>query len=95
MPVLSQSELDFFDEHGYVVARQVIDRDQAERTAAAIWEFSGKDPDDPETWYGDASGIMVEIYHHQTIAGTPRPHSRAEKNGLRQEEYGICLQTSS
>ena len=51
MDVLSREELDFFAEEGYVVARQVIDRDQAERTRRAVWAFTGMDPDDSETWY--------------------------------------------
>ena len=78
MDVLSREELDFFAEQGYVVARQVIDRDQAERTGQAVWAFTGMDPDDPETWYPeDRRGIMVEIYHHQTMwdnRTAPRVH---------------------
>ena len=76
MSVLNQEELDFFAEYGYVVARQVVDRAQVERTAQAVWDFAGKDPDDPETWYDDG-GIMVEIYHHQTLwdnRTNPRVH---------------------
>ena len=46
MDVLSREELDFFAEQGYVVARQVIDRDQAARTERAVWAFTGMDPDD-------------------------------------------------
>ena len=78
MDVLSREELDFFAEQGYVVARQVIDRDQAERTGRAVWAFAGMDPDDPGTWYPeDRRGIMVEIYHHQTMwdnRTAPRVH---------------------
>ena len=66
MSVLNQQDLDFFDRHGYVIARQVIDRAQAERTARAVWDFAGEDPDDPATWYPEDRGIMVEMYHHQT-----------------------------
>ena len=66
MPVLSPTELDFFAENGYVVAHQVISPEQAARTAAAVWDFAGKDADDPETWYSEERpGIMVEMYHHQ------------------------------
>ena len=66
MSVLSQQDLDFFAANGYVIARQVISREQAGRTARAMWDFTGMDPDDPETWYPDPPrGIMVEIYHHQ------------------------------
>lgn len=78
MDVLSREELEFFAEEGYVVAREVIDRGQAERTARAVWAFTGMDPDDSGTWYPeDRRGIMVEIYQHQTMwdnRTAPRVH---------------------
>ena len=67
MPVLSQKDLAFFDKNGYVIARKVIDRAQADRTAEAVWAFAGKDPNDPETWYEEGKGIMVEVYHQQAM----------------------------
>ncbi|NKB66406.1 MAG: hypothetical protein GKR89_05055 [Candidatus Latescibacteria bacterium] len=68
MAVLSQEDLDFWEQQGYVIARGVIGRDQAARTAQAVWDFAGMDPDDPETWYPEERrGIMVEMYHHQTM----------------------------
>lgn len=66
MSVLSAAELDFFAENGYVVARQVISKEQAERTAAAVWNFAAMDANDPESWYREGQGIMIEMYHHQT-----------------------------
>ena len=77
MPVLSQQDLAFFHKNGYVIARKVIDRAQAERTAQAVWAFSGKKPDDPETWYEEGKGIMVEVYHQQAMwdnRTNPRVH---------------------
>ena len=77
MPVLSQQDLAFFHKNGYVIARKVIDRAQAERTAQAVWTFSGKRPDDPETWYEEGKGIMVEVYHQQAMwdnRTNPRVH---------------------
>ena len=49
-PVLSDDDLRFFAEHGYVVARGVIDRAQCERTAAEVWAFAELSPADPEGW---------------------------------------------
>ena len=67
MPTLSQQDLDFFVANGYVIAPQVISPEQAARTARAVWDFAGMDPDDPESWYPDPPrGIMVETYHHQS-----------------------------
>ena len=68
MATLSKEDLEFWREKGYVIARGVIDRAQAERTARAVWDFAGMDPDDPKTWYPEERrGIMVEIYHHQSM----------------------------
>ena len=65
-PVLSDEDLAFWDQNGYVVAKSVISREQAARTAADVWAFRGQDPDDPATWYGEEiGGIMVEMYHSQ------------------------------
>jgi hypothetical protein len=75
MPILSPSDLTFFEENGYVVARGVISREQAAATAREVFAFAGKDPADPATWYAPrfrdgkaygspgTPGIMVEMYH--------------------------------
>ena len=75
MGILSESDLKFFEENGYVVACGAVSAEQAAATAQEVWEFSGKDPADPESWYGvhmragkeygtrGAPGIMVEMYH--------------------------------
>ena len=73
MPILSDADLEFFQQNGYVVARHAISAEQAALTASEVWEFSGMDPDDPESWYGDSwrdgpykeGKIMVEMYHGQ------------------------------
>ena len=83
MSVLSSRDLEFFDENGYVIARQVISREQAEDTARALWAFAEMDPGDPDSWYAerppgpagpDGPGVparkgtgMIEIYHHQAL----------------------------
>ena len=64
MPILSRADLQFFEDNGYVVARGAISREQAARTAAEVWEFSGKDPSQPDTWRDpEKPGIMIEMYH--------------------------------
>ena len=81
MSVLTTKDLEFFDEKGYVIARQVISREQAEDAARALWAFVAMDPDDSDTWYAerppgpagpDGPGVparkgtgMIEIYHAQ------------------------------
>lgn len=61
-PPLSQADLGFWRTNGYVVARGVISKEQAARTAERVWTYANMDSQNPETWYGDKRGIMIEMY---------------------------------
>ncbi len=70
--MLSEEELDFFVEHGWVVAKNVIDAAQAARTAREVWEFAGLDATDEDSWYVQDDGgvatprpINTLMYHGQ------------------------------
>lgn len=77
LKVLSESDWNFWQHHGYVVIRNAVPKEQAERTAAFLWEFEEKDPDDPATWYTPPRAEMqmkeltntgmVEVYNHQLL----------------------------
>ena len=41
-PVLSDEDLAFWDQNGYVVAKRAISPEQAARTAADVWAFRGQ-----------------------------------------------------
>lgn len=75
--VLSEEDWTFWVQEGYVVVKNVISRQQAEKTAAFLWEFEEKDPLNSDTWYTPpraemqmkeliGSG-MVEVYNHQLL----------------------------
>ncbi len=75
--VLSEADWNFWTHEGYVVVKNVISRQQAEKTAAFLWEFEEKDPYNSDTWYTPpraemqmkelvGSG-MVEVYNHQLL----------------------------
>ncbi|UOQ54705.1 phytanoyl-CoA dioxygenase family protein [Hymenobacter cellulosivorans] len=68
--VLSTDDLRFWDEHGYVVVRQAIPREQARATELAVWEALGMEPDNPASWYQKpiGKGIMMDFYHHPTLS---------------------------
>lgn len=77
LKVLSETDWQFWVHNGYVVVKNAVPREQALRTAAFVWEFEDKKPDDPATWYGApraemkmkelvGSG-MVEVYNHQRL----------------------------
>lgn len=68
-PILTAEGLAFFRENGYVVARNLIPKENLEAVKRATWDFLGMDPNDPEDWYHLplTPGGMVEIYHHQSM----------------------------
>ncbi|WP_018620485.1 phytanoyl-CoA dioxygenase family protein [Spirosoma luteum] len=73
--VLSEADWKFWKENGYIVIKQAVPRQQAERLANFLWEFEEKDPNDNTTWYAPpraemkmkelAGTGMVELYNHQ------------------------------
>jgi Phytanoyl-CoA dioxygenase (PhyH) len=77
MRVLSHEDHAFWEEHGYVVVSDAVPTEQLRATVAALWAFSGLDPQHPETWHHDATKAyrepelamsgMIEIYHHQSL----------------------------
>ena len=69
MALLQPEAHAFFQKNGYLLVRGVVPRQSCEAVVAAIWEFLGMDPDDPEDWYRPplSPGGMVEMYHHQAM----------------------------
>lgn len=75
--VLSEEDWQFWIHNGYIVIKNAIPREQALKTAAFIWEFDEKDPNDKSTWYAPpraemkmkelAGSGMVEVYNHQYL----------------------------
>lgn len=77
LKVLSEEDWEFWIENGYVVIKNAVPQQQAERLASFLWEFEEKDPNDPETWYAPPRAEMkmkeltntgmVEVYNHQYL----------------------------
>ena len=75
--VLSEDDWAFWKHNGYIVIKNAVPREQAQRTADFLWEFEEKDPRDPSTWYTppraemkmkELTGTgMVEVYNHQRL----------------------------
>jgi len=75
--VLSEEDWAFWIHNGYIVIKNAVPKEQAERTAQFLWEFEEKDPSDPETWYAppraemkmkELTGTgMVEVYNNQHL----------------------------
>lgn len=73
-PVLTRDDLAYWDEHGYVIVREAVTREQARLTENAVWKHLGMDPDDPASWYSRpiGKGIMTEMYYHPALDANRR-----------------------
>jgi ectoine hydroxylase-related dioxygenase (phytanoyl-CoA dioxygenase family) len=77
MHVLTQADLAFWRENGYVIMREAVPQENLDAVVDTIWEFMEMDRDDPATWYrpgdGDSSkpklkeSGMAELYQHQSL----------------------------
>jgi hypothetical protein len=66
--VLSEQDRAFFEDNGYLVVPNVVSEEDREAAVAALWEFLGMDPNDPETWYpADRRGALVYLHQHQAL----------------------------
>jgi hypothetical protein len=75
--VLTKEDWDFWKHNGYVVVKNAISKEKAQKTAQFIWEFEEKDPDNPSTWYTPPRADMemkeligtgmVEVYNNQAL----------------------------
>ena len=75
--VLSEEDWKFWQHNGYVVIKNAVPKEQADQTAAFLWEFEEKDPKDQTTWYTapraemkmkELAGTgMVEVYNNQHL----------------------------
>jgi ectoine hydroxylase-related dioxygenase (phytanoyl-CoA dioxygenase family) len=78
-PVLTQAELAFWEENGYVVVHDAVPPENCEAAARAIYDFLAIDPLEPDTWYGGKVGhtIWVPLLHHPALwanRNSPRIH---------------------
>lgn len=68
--VLTEEELNFFDQNGYFVLREAVSRADAEAARQAICGFLGIDGDDPATWYSAhpaKQGLMLTLSNHPAL----------------------------
>ena len=68
--VLSEEDLQFWAENGYVVVKNVITKKECEETEKAVWEYLQMNPDQKESWYNrheDQKGLMLNFSDHATL----------------------------
>ncbi|WP_439698906.1 phytanoyl-CoA dioxygenase family protein [Mucilaginibacter sp. AW1-7] len=77
LKVLSEADWKFWIANGYVIIKNAIPAEQAKKTADFLWQYEGKDANDPETWYKAPAAEMqmkelnntgmVEVYNNQLL----------------------------
>jgi len=63
--VLSEEELAFFDQNGYIIIKNAVSKTDCDRTIEALCNFIDIDRNDPSTWYNanqGKQGIMVQLF---------------------------------
>lgn len=78
-PVLDAADLAHWDEHGYVILREAITRDEARAGEELLWRTVGARPEDPGSWYGPrTNGIMIQSFQDPALDAIRRS-TRAHK----------------
>ena len=77
LKALGEEDWTFWKENGYVIIKNAITKEQAQKTADFLWAFEEKDPADKNTWYAPPraemrmteliNSGMVEVYNHQYL----------------------------
>lgn len=72
--VLPDEDIEFWEEHGYVILRNAISTAAAHAAEDAVWEYLKMDRDDPQTWYANKIGkhIMTDLYYHPALNANRR-----------------------
>lgn len=68
--VLSEEDLEFWNQNGYIVVKNAISKEDCEKTQKAIWEYLKINPNDKRSWYirhEDQKGLMLNFSDHETL----------------------------
>lgn len=68
--ILSDADIDFWNEHGYIIIRNAIPKEDCETTIDVICNFISINRNEPSTWYNEhpaKQGIMVQLFQHPQL----------------------------
>ncbi len=75
-PVLSQDDLAFWDEQGYVVVKKAVSAKACSAAIDAIFSYARMSPHEPDSWY--RANIWIPLAHHPALwqnRNSPRIHT--------------------
>lgn len=67
---LSEDELRFWNQHGYLVLRGAVPRQQCQAAQDAIWDYLHASPGEPSSWYQahpGKRGMMLQFSDHPAL----------------------------
>lgn len=89
--VLTADDIEFWNQNGYLVVKNVISKEDCENTRNAIWEFLNMSLEDEQSWHiqhPEQRGMMVHFSDHPTL--------NANRNSPRiQKAYEQLYQTTA
>ncbi|WP_215398252.1 phytanoyl-CoA dioxygenase family protein [Rheinheimera oceanensis] len=68
--VLSEQQLAFWQQHGYLVVPAVLTPEQCEQSRQAIWQYLQASPEQPDSWYqhqAQSEKIMLPLFRHPAL----------------------------
>ncbi|WP_127019542.1 phytanoyl-CoA dioxygenase family protein [Rheinheimera mangrovi] len=68
--VLTEQQLAFWHQFGYLVVPAVLTPEQCEQSRAAIWHYLQASPEQPQSWYrqlGLCEKIMLPLFRHPAL----------------------------
>lgn len=68
--VLNEAMLNHWDEHGYVILKNAISKEDCAKTVKIISDVLEIDLEDQSTWYNNhdlKQGIMVQVFHNEQL----------------------------
>ncbi len=68
--VLSEKDIEFWNENGYIVVKNAISKEDCENTQKAIWDYLKMSPNEKESWYNrheEQKGLMLNFSDHETL----------------------------
>lgn len=69
-PILTAEDKAFWNKNGYLVIKNAVPVEQCTEARAAIWEYLGADPTQPDTWYRNhpgKNGLMLRFSQHSIL----------------------------
>lgn len=68
--VLTEEQLEFWLQHGYLVVPGLLSPEQCAQSQQAIWQFLEADPAQPQSWYSHQQAtekIMLSLFRHPAL----------------------------